>query len=328
MKLEFRASSSADAEQLAALCRRVLSVPAESPMFDAALLHWKYWHSWATWRGSRSYVLTRGERLIAHCAVMPLVVRRGGRELTLIYPLDWAAEPSIVGSGVALLGQVTALADGVVIVGGSQMTQSMAGPLGFQAIGPVECFALPSSLDQDDSRRALSSLQVERVQAPSSGLLREPGTADDTLRPHYPMSVLTEWLGCPAARVQCYEVSRSGSVLGAFLLAFVPGQARLLELWPVEAEQATYVTLLEAARSVADGDSGSAELVAAANTPLERQALLEAGFRACASMPMFASFSTAGLPAGSRIRYQLLHSDHGFLHHGVPAPWSDASSAQ
>lgn len=327
MKIEFRASSPADAAQLAGLCRRVLAVPEGSPMFDAAVLHWKYWQPWSSWNGSRGYVLTRGERLIAHCGVMPLVVRRGERAFTLLYPFDWAAEPQAVGSGAALLERLTALADGVVFVGGSQMAQRLADPLGFRPAPPVKRFALPLSAARGGSA-ALARLELRRVQALSSAVLGEPAAARGYLDVQHPASVLNEWLRCPAARVQCHEVFRSGSRQGALLVAFTPGQARLLELWPASSDPAARLTLLEAARVLSERDADSAELVAMANTPLDEQALLGAGFRPCGELPMSAALRTGELSGGGHPRYQLLQGDMGFLHHGVPERWGEGPGAQ
>lgn len=291
-------------------------------MFDEPLLHWKYWRPWATWSGSRSFVLTRGERLIAHCAAMPLSVRHDGRDLTLLYPCDWAAEPGAVGSGAVLLQHMVSLADGMVIVGGSSMTQRMAEPLGFRAFQSVTRFAAPC-LSGRGAAQALG-LDVRRSEALPDAFIQAPVIPDD-IQVRYPASVLTEWLDCPAARVRYYEVATRGSVLGAFLLSFTPGQARLLELWPSAQDVGVVTELVRAARCAAESEPGSMEIVAMANTPLEDQALRQAGFLACGAVPMFAFSGIPGLLEGRSIRYQLLHGDMGFLHHGVPEVWAGAS---
>ena len=46
---------------------------AGHPMFDGRQLHWKYWQPREDWQGSRCYVLTRDELIIAHAAVVPAV---------------------------------------------------------------------------------------------------------------------------------------------------------------------------------------------------------------------------------------------------------------
>src|SRR4051812_29794552 len=107
-------------------------------MFTPAHLHWKYWLPWPDGSAARSFVLTRNGQIVAHAGVLPLATSSG---LRLLHPLDWASEPDRIGAGAALLKRVAALADGMLIVGGSLSTQRMAKPLGFRSAGDVACYA-------------------------------------------------------------------------------------------------------------------------------------------------------------------------------------------
>jgi hypothetical protein len=126
------------------------------------------------------------------------------------------------------------------------------------------------------------------------------------------------WRECPALRAEPLEVLERGQVLGGFMLGQSPGQARLVDAWCPSARPSDWARVFGAARAHA-ARLEVAEVVALANTPLEQQALAQAGFRECGRLPMHAR--TPALPAQVGLRFQMLDGDAAFLHHGKEESW-------
>jgi len=331
MASEFRPSSPSDAAELGALAERLLGVAGGNPMFAEPHLHWKYWSPWPHWQGARSYVSTREKRIIAHAGVLPLICQQRGQRLTLLHPFDWMSEPSAVGSGAALLKRLASLADGLLIVGGSALTQRMVRPLGFRALGSVTRYATtvppwlgappatsPEALADADqparctvSRTLLSDeSDVERGQATPPWLTFERSS-----------SRLREYLRCPALEMAAYT-ARSGDVpLGGFLLGFAPAQARIVGLWFASARSEDHELLIRLARRQAALHPGVEEIVCMANAPTDEQALVAAGFAAVGSVPMFLLASPSVIGPDARLAFQMIDGDVAFLHHGQPQSW-------
>jgi hypothetical protein len=308
---EFRASTPDDAAAITELCRRVLHIGEASPMFEPRVLHWKYWQPWPIGPSARSHVIARGGELLAHIAAVPVTYRLGNGAFTLLHPLDWAARPDVVGVGATLLQKLAKVADGVLVVGGSSMTQRMLGPLGYRRLPDVFRYvAAPKP-------GALGALEVRAVAEdapPELGEIFGP----QLLAVRSP-ALYRAWRECPAVRIQGYVVLEHADVLGGFVLALTPGQVRVIDLWCAAARPGEWARVIGAARSEAARLPGVAEVVSLANTPLEQQALAAAGFRECGRLPM--SVRCALLPEGSGLRFQMLDGDAAYLHHGKEESW-------
>jgi hypothetical protein len=333
MPSEFRPTTPSDGPLLVALAQRLLGVSVGSPMFAAAHLHWKYWAPWRHASLARSHVLVRDGHIVAHAGVLPLTCRVRGRVFTLLHPFDWMSEPSAIGSGAALLQRLARLADGLVIVGGSAMTQRMVGPLGFRAVGEVTRYAasaaLPATFDGAAS-------------APFVGL-EEDVVIRLTARPESPdgegLELPEPWLSfartperlqdyqdCPAAPMAVYSAWRARSSdgktelrLGGFVLAFAPEQARIVAFWSASRTREDETLLARLAYQQARRHPGVNEVVTMANAPMDQRALVAAGFQPAGTVPMFLLARELG--GDARLSFQMLDGDVGFLHRGAPDPW-------
>jgi hypothetical protein len=318
-KLEVRASVPEDAPAITQLCQRLLSVPEGSPMFEPALLAWKYWRPWPTWPSARSHVVTRGAELLAHIAAIPVTYRSGGETWTLLHPLDWAASSEVVGVGAMLLSRLSKLADGLLVVGGSAMTQRMLAPLGFRPLPEVGRFAARpcAGAPAGVAVRELAADEVpvlEEIFAPGLVALRSP-------------ALHSLWAECPAlSGIVARAVLGAGAAIGGFLLGLVPGQARILDVWCASPDPADWARVLLAARFEAARHPGAAEVVMLANTSLERDALLRAGFEPCGGVQMHLLSRRLAPHAELGLRFQLLDGDAAFLHRGSPESWLGSQS--
>lgn len=319
MASEFRPSTPADAASIARLCERVLAVPQHSPTFSPELMHWKYWQPWPGSGGPRSFVLTRGERLLAHGAVLPLELELGGRVHRLLHLFDWASEPDAIGSGAALLKRIRALSDGMLIVGGSTLTQRMVAPLGFRPLGSVERLARaprpPADAVEARATDVLRRVSAAELPLPSS---ESSGTS---LRFARSRERLEHFLRCPAAPMTCHVVEHAGQASGGFVLAEAPGQTRLVAAWCHAPGAEAWSRLVRAACSVASAARPDVEMVAMASDRAELEALRGAGFVDAGSAPMFVLSDPRLIANDARVAFQMLDGDVAFLHHGTPERW-------
>jgi hypothetical protein len=325
MPSEFRPTSPSDGPELVALAERLLGVQPDSPMFGNAHLHWKYWSEWRGSALARSHVLVRDGRIVAHAGVLPLACRARERTLTLLHPFDWMSEPSAIGSGAALLQRLSRLADGLLIVGGSAMTQRMVRPLGFRALGDVIRYAAPvvPALAKDDLARltrqeGLSlSPAVPATEQGCEGIPSEEQWLTFLRTPER----LDGYRSCPAAPMSVYTVERDAAPLGGFVLALAPGQARIVAHWSATSRPEHHAALIRLARCEAALHAGVDEVATMASHPVEQRAIVAAGFQPVGSVPMFLLASTADVGAEVRVGFQMLDGDVAFLHHGGPQPW-------
>jgi hypothetical protein len=305
------------------MAERLLGVAPGNPMFATPHLAWKYWAPWRSSASFRSYVLVRDGRIVAHAGALPLACRVGVSTLSLLHPFDWMSEPSAIGSGAALLQRLSKLADGLLIVGGSEMTRRMVLPLGFRAFPGVTLFASP--VETDATASSLASKQ-----APTSlpSRLVAPTLEDCTgIEPPVPWLTtlrtperIQDYLSCPAVATTVYGVHSAGRRSGGFVLTLAPGQARIAALWAARDPQ-HLPAVIHAARGVASRQPGITEVVCMANLPIECDALTAAGFRDVGSVPMFLLDTARCLGQGAQLSFQMLDGDVGFLHHGTPQPW-------
>ena len=128
-------------------------------------------------------------------------------------------------------------------------------------------------------------------------------------------------LACPIVPMELHGLSRSGRLEGYFLLAYAPGQARLVDSWVSSDDPADWRALIHCAVREAARHGDAAELAAWANEPHLAQALLACGFRGRLSLPVYLRSSAAGAaPRGLRV--QMLDNDAAYLHSGRPELWA------
>jgi hypothetical protein len=118
------------------------------PNFQSKDLEWKYWQPRADWPGPRSFVVVRGDEILAHAGILPgafLVAAQvnGARRVRAVHVIDWAARPSAMGAGVMLMKHIGRTTEALLAVGGSIQTRKLLPHLGFQPAGTVTCWVRP-----------------------------------------------------------------------------------------------------------------------------------------------------------------------------------------
>jgi len=307
----FRTTTEADYEQLKILLERAFGVGKQSPLLDRNHMQWKYWSPRPNWSGSRSYVLEKDGGLLAHGCLWPFTLVSRDSRLSGAHLIDWAGEAKASGSGASIARKLTRVVDCMVSVGGAEATRRLLPMLGFRPAGEMWSFVRPlrpfrQTLTHQYKNWKLPMRLARNMLWSLGPKYRARGWTTHQISPgELPLHLLERGLGaefeaqrskefyeyvlqCPIARYSLHLVSRDGEASGYFLLSFVPGQARIAELWMAEA----------------DVDSWAAAFTSA----------VEAGYRFYTRAPIncFAS----GEASCPKIELAMIDGDVSFHHHG------------
>jgi hypothetical protein len=336
-----RPSTPEDAPAICALMQEVGLPPDTNPIHQ----YWKYWQPRADWPGSRSYVLTDGNELLAHAAVVPGACLSEDYRLRVLHMIDWAARPTAMGGGVQIMRYLANLTDAMLAIGGSSEARKIFPLVGYRDCGLVRAYVRPlrptrllrtpaGSAWRRLPRFARSVLWTLAAPRPSRGpwqvrRLTADGidrvlTAAPRARPGVAVFERTvasygHMLECPIVPVAAYALERSGRVGGSFLLGFTPGQARLIDYWADSEDPADWRALLQCAVSEAKSVGDAAEIVAWGSDPLSHRCLLECGFHERFTLPVLLRRKS---PPGAILRVQMLDSDAAYLQETPAYLWS------
>lgn len=319
------------------------------PQTDPHYLRWKYWQEHPDWPGPRSFVLTEGHDLLAHGALVPGRLRWGETRARVIHMIDWAARREAVGAGVQLMKQVGRQTQFLLGIGGTEHTRKIMPLMGYRLCGTVTAFVRPLSpirllrspssgprwkLGPRFARSVLWSVSAPRG---DSGAWRsDPIDPADVKQvadvlpvpaPGVPVlerspELLRHALACPIAPVELYALKRAGRVGGYFVLSHTPSQARLADLWMDSSDAADWRALVHLAVRQARAQADAAEIAAWASDTRLSQALLECGFHARFTVPIYLRASAGVTAPEHTLRAQMLDSDAFYLYDSRNPLWA------
>ena len=334
MKVRIRPSTPDDAPAIVALMRNA----GLNPDTAQGWLHWKYWQERADWPGARSFVVADDSNIFAHSGIVPGACLWNSHRATVIHMMDWAASPTMVGTGVALMKYIGGLADALIGVGGSRYTRQALPMVGFRPCGTTTLYVrvlrplvgLRASRDWNwktlpkFGRNVVSALAAPAVscgawQAPR--IARELAHSIASVLPsaRADMSVLERstaslnyFLDCPIAPMVLHGLEKAGERHGYFLLSFVPGQARLVDCWVDSEDPGDWRAMVHCAVHVALQTPGIAELVTLASDATLSKCLRESGFYAQWTDPVQILPKAGATSVPTNLRFQMLDSDAAF----------------
>jgi hypothetical protein len=345
MKTEFRATTPEDAPAVAAFLERIFQSPPGLPYVAPAQLHWKNWEPHPDWQGShgsvsRGYVMTRDSAIVAHATVVPLTLLDGARRLRIAYPIDWAADPGVVGIGAALLNRLVQMVDALIVAGGTVMAQKVLPAMGAKTCGEIVNFALPlrplhrlssGAMNPREiaraGRAALWRLQASVGQPRGWSAMKSPSGPWPHAREGIALfertnALMTYLLACPASPMEFQVASKEGSVRGYFLLSRTPGQTRIADFYADSEDPEDWRAVVRLAVAAAAEDGTVAEVAAFGSDPITRRALSDAGFRERGTSPIrLLPRKGVELPR-MPIRLQMIDGDIAYLHANRPEYWA------
>lgn len=300
MRPILRPTTEQDAPRLISFLARIFSVPAEAEFLRPDLLHWKLWAPREDYTGPRSYVLERNGEFVGHSGIWPLSLPTEAGILQGCHMFDWAADPSVLGAGVALIRKLAEVFDFIYANGGAEMTQKIIPTVGFQKIGeawsavrpfrPVRQTMYSSAKDWRLPARLIRNTLWSMAPIPSppnAWTLKEglgetemqPGPTDGLVCAFRPNGFFRYLQNCPTARIKVFQVQNAGQSVGRVALSVLHHQARVAGVWlndpSPDGLRAAYRLAVQAARAL----GSTFEVVAMGNTHNRETAAISAGLR-------------------------------------------------
>jgi hypothetical protein len=349
MKLEFRASTPADAPGII----RLFAAAGLQTELTLDGMHWKYWEPHPDWPGSRSFVISHGADIVAHAAVVPGLFTCAGRRISVVHGVDWAALPHAAAAGVSVMRQVGRMADGLLAIGGSRLTQSMLPHMGFESAGTAISYVLPlrplhllgaasgpiwklparlgrrilwwsaapHSTHRQWNARPLGPTETQVIASvlPSTraaDMLSSGRESIVALSRSQPL--IRHLLECPIAPMRLFALEEAGAVRGYVLFAFPPGQARIADCWVDSSDVGDWCDAIGCAVALARQSREAAEVVAWASDPILQRALVACGLHARMAEPIQIRLYTSAPAQIPHLRVQMVDDDAAYRHVGRP----------
>jgi hypothetical protein len=338
MSSQFMASLPSEQPAIAEFLRTTFHAGPALSSFRPEVLNWKYFSDHPDWDGTRSYVVKRDDRIVAHGGVWPLHFVKVATELKGIHLIDWAASRSATGAGVLLLRRLADMTDVLLTIGGSPDTQAILPKIGYRQVGELKLHArvlrpwsqFRSTTDRSWKaplrllRNAMWSVpslplpprgwhvsRIPRFDSTLESIL--DGTMTEVFTSRRTVLGLNHILSCPAASFSAFVVHRLQRPCGYFLLSQVGKQTRIVDL-RVEGEDsepwmAASIFAMRTAAAIPD----TFEVAAGFSMPRINEVLRQIGFRLRGNIPVFCYDPKKLLDAKSVLNVSLLDGDLCFI---------------
>lgn len=348
-RIAFRPTTLADESEIVALLQQAHGKAPGDPTLEHRHMYWKCWHPHEGWQGSRSYVLTKDDRIVAHGTVVPARCAWESGRIIMLHVIDWAAQAEVRGAGAALMQHLGKLGDVIATSSGSDKARKLLPLMGFKEsktivtgyARPIRPWLYYTQNHEPAWRRAARCLRASlwALCAPST---RDPSWAATRIHesaiastpipwpaPKHGIAVLERQpkvmsylLQCPAAPMELYAVGRDPHPEGYFVLAFTGRQARLVDCWLESDDPADWAALVQLAVRQVAGREGVAEIAATSSDPLFAAALRHCGFHARFARPLFLCRTNRTEFPDSTVRIQMIDDDKAYLRTGPQRFWA------
>jgi hypothetical protein len=331
-----RAIEAKDLGPVATFLLKVHGLDAASN-FDTRVLNWKYLSPRSEWTGSRGFVLEKDGRIIAYGGVLPTVFRLpNGDVCKSVTLIDWAAERSVPGAGVALMSKVLQKAGTIFIIGGTPAARKVLPQIGFRGAGDVTAYARwvrPWKEFWIRRKTPRSALRLAHAVAHSicskgtfvkdwdSELVNKFDGSLQTLLDRRPGSMtfcqrsvesLNYMLKCPAVEMKGFLLRRKQSVMGYFILGKTGWEGRLVDILVDSDDPQAWELACATATHTITNEPEVCRIFAWATAPPLREGLIKSGFWLQDKKPVMVRDPRNAL-LGAALDLQLFDGEGAFL---------------
>lgn len=324
-----------DLPALATFLVRVYKFESSDFHFDPRMLEWKYFHPRSGWQGSRSYLMVRDEKIVAHAGVCPISFRLPtGQIVTSLTVMDWAADSSIPGIGVMLFRKIMKMARTSFEIC-SPVGREVLPHLGFHTVGEAFSYAGWLRPWREFRVRPREPRSVLRLlhgwMHPVSTRRRNGGWEflpvaefDDSLQPilcgekrtwtfcQRTVADLNYLLQCPCLEMRGFVLQREGRLIGYFILGKSGWEARVLDLVVDSEDEIDWEYAYSAATSAALLDPEICRIRVLSTLPILNRALARNGYWCQSKEPMMLYDPSNALGRVFPPSFQFFDGDSGY----------------
>jgi hypothetical protein len=294
------------------LLRNVFGVGESHRMFQADVLRWKCFAPHPFWEGSRGYALRYKGEMAAFVCLVPIRFLTVSGTVPGCNFIDWAASKAVPGAGIMLRRHIQGLIGTMINTGGTEDARQVLPKIGYQVRGERHAYTRvvrpwrhfqghrkdwksPVRLARDyrELRRAapvaghaLKARRVDSFDGVPAEVFPDPLVTRQVVCARTPES-LGYFLACPASKMEAYLLERDHTPVGYFVLSRVGFESRIADLWVRSADRQDWAEAYATATAAARTDPHTAEVKAAACSPLETGALEQSGYRRTHAEPVF-----------------------------------------
>jgi len=342
MRSVLRPTTERDGPELISFLLRARSesLPSESTRPD--LLYWKFWAAREDYVEPRSYVLERNGRIIAHAGIWPMVLRTTTGTYRGCHLFDWAADPNVLGAGVAIIQRIYRLFDFLYAIGGAKITQKIIPAIGFEKIGEAWSGARPlRPLRQMLShqyadwriparfvRNALWSLIPAKTKVKGWALSDRFNEAlcPSLLLENVPTAAHSDAFfrylkHCPTAEIKTFELEKEGHFVGRIVLSFLHNQVRIVGVWLNHPTSDGLCAAYRLAQDAAGSMAEAFEVVCSGSSLVSETAAIAAGLRIRGRTPIYVLCARQS-PIPASFEFQIADNDAVFQSDGGPSYWT------
>jgi hypothetical protein len=338
MSSQFIASLPSEQPAIAGFLKETFHADPALISFRSDVIHWKYFSDHPEWHGTRSYVIKKDDRIVAHGGVWPLHFVKAGTELKVIHLIDWVASRSSAGAGVLLLSKLAGMADMLLTIGGSPVTQAILPKIGYRQVGEFKLHArvvrpglqFRSTPDRNwkaplrllrNAMWSASSLPATPKGLHASRLSQFDSQLESSLH-RSAMEVFTSRrtaaglnhvLNCPAASFSAFVVHHFQRPCGYFLLSQVGKQTRIVDIGVESNDPEAWTAACILATRTAAAIPETCEIVAGFSMDRANEALGKVGFRRRGTIPVFCYDPKKLLGTESVLDLSMLDGDLCFI---------------
>ncbi len=335
MTADIRATELKDLSALAQFLVRIYKFDPSDHHAGLDLLEWKYLRGWPEGEGNRSYLLEKNGQIAAHCGICPVILHLpNGTTVNSVTMMDWAADPSIPGTGIRLFRHLMEMAPTSFVIGGASATRMIVPRLGFRLAGnaptysgwlrPWREFRTRPMTGRSTLRLLHGLTHPTRARRDKEWACFQVSQFDDSILTlltnserswtfcQRTLAGLNHLLVCPRPKMQGFLLKHRGDIIGYFVVGIADWEARLLDLVVDSEDAKDWSVACELVTKAAKVNPEVCRIRALSSFPILRRALESNGYWQQYEEPIMLHDPSHLLDDVLPVSFQFLDGDAGY----------------
>lgn len=337
--MEIRAAAQQDRHAIRELMKKALGGD-DLLAVNESMMSWKYDRPRPDWNAARAIVAVEGEALAAHAGIWPVELRGRRGVVRAVHLIDWVAERSSAGAGIAVYTAGLTAEPAALVIGGSSQARRILPKLGFRTAGEMRIYARPLKiwrqlrdrkgcpplrrlalagrnllwrLSGGGLKRSRWNIEQIREFGPAHSCWLEVSGDSGFISAARSASSMNYLLECPAAPVTAWQAGLDGEPRALIVLARAGAQMRIADLRVRQDTLECWTLAYATAATIADS-LGASEIAAGSTDETTARALALNGFYVRAVKPVWVRDRSGVLEHDCPFRLQMADSDGFFVY--------------